>query len=153
MLYEPGVSRHRDEVVHAEALGKMDDLLTKGDNDGILTVMMRDVAGKSSEEISQLRSQPTWIGRLANAHTVPREFKADLGYTFDPERFGILTTPTMLLVGSESPATEHEDAEALAAAIPNAQVVVLDGQEDTAMYTAPDLLLRIVGDFLMDGSR
>ena len=104
----------------------------------------------SDADVSVLRAQPTWISRLANAHTVPRELRADRDYRFDPERFRELPMPTLLLLGSESRDVDRADAEALAAALPNASIAVLEGQGHTAMHTAPDLFIRIVGDFLSD---
>jgi pimeloyl-ACP methyl ester carboxylesterase len=128
----------------------MEDLLGKGDRDGVITVLMRDVVGMSDSDVSILRAQPAWIARLDNAHTVPRELRAARDYEFDATRFRELPMPTLLLLGSESPDADKFDAEMLAATLPHASIALLDGQGHQATQTAPDLFIRIVGDFLTD---
>jgi pimeloyl-ACP methyl ester carboxylesterase len=56
--------------------------------------------------------------------------------------------PTLFLVGGDSPAREHENAEAIAAALPDARVAVLPGQQHLAMYTAPDVFVAEIARFL-----
>jgi pimeloyl-ACP methyl ester carboxylesterase len=149
-LYEGGISSPRVDVYRPGVLAHMDDLMRQGDRDGVLTVLMQDVVGMSASDVSVLRAQPTWIGRLANAHTVPRELRSDCAYEFDAARFRELPMPTLLLLGSDSPPADKSDAETLAATLPNASIALLAGQGHAAMNTAPDLFIRIVGDFLTD---
>ena len=56
--------------------------------------------------------------------------------------------PTLFLVGGDSPARERENAEAIAAGLPDARVAVLPGQQHLAMYTAPEAFVAEVGRFL-----
>lgn len=86
--------------------------------------------------------------RLRNASTVPREIRATVRYSFEPERFGRMETSTLLLVGEDSAPRELETARAVAEALPAARVVVLPGQEHLAMYTAPELFVNEVVRFL-----
>ena len=69
-------------------------------------------------------------------------------YEADPERFRDLTTPTLLLLGGASPANVAAATHAVAAALPNAQTVVLPGQGHVAMDSAPDLFMTEVLQFL-----
>jgi hypothetical protein len=77
-------------------------------------------------------------GSVATTHTVPRECKVVVGYTFDPNRFRDMKTPTLLLVGSESPAPQHGIAATVHAAIAQSQVVLLPGEQHWAINTVPD---------------
>jgi hypothetical protein len=51
------------------------------------------------------------------------------------------------LDGSESPEFLRPSTAALAAALPNVTVAVLDGQQHTAMDTAPQLFADVVVEF------
>ena len=49
-----------------------------------------------------MRAAPAWEARLAVAHTIPRELRADRGLAFEPSRFRDLGVPTLLLQGGDS---------------------------------------------------
>ena len=117
--------------------------LNAGDVEGVLIGLLRDVAEMPPQDIEQLRSQrDAWAVRLGNARTVPRELRAYERYTFAPERFRGMRTPTLFWVGGDSPARELESATSIARALPSAQVLVLPGQAHTAMHSAPDVFVR-----------
>jgi pimeloyl-ACP methyl ester carboxylesterase len=97
-----------------------------------------------------VKSSPAWPLRLAISHTLPRELRADENYALDPQRFKDLRIPTLLLEGSDSRAFEKKGNEALAAALPDSRIVVLPGQKHIAMYTAPDLFLQEILEFLIE---
>ena len=61
-----------------------------------------------------------------------------------------MTTPTLLLVGGASLPRELVNARAIASALPNGVVAVLDGQQHIAMHTAPELFVKEVGRFLLE---
>ncbi len=111
--------------------------------------MFREVVEMPPEEIELLRSQrDAWAVRLANAPSMPRELRAEQRYTFEPERFRDMRTPTLLLVGGDSPPRELENAKGVAAALPDARVVILPGQQHAAMHTAPEVFVSEVVQFL-----
>ncbi|HSN78720.1 MAG TPA: alpha/beta hydrolase [Anaerolineae bacterium] len=64
-----------------------------------------------------------------------------------------MRTPTLLLVGGDSPFRKLDNAQAMSRALPNAQVVVMPGQQHIAMFTAPDLFVGEIIRFLDDRSR
>jgi pimeloyl-ACP methyl ester carboxylesterase len=70
------------------------------------------------------------------------------GYRFDAARFRALATPTLLLLGGDSPSFFRAATEVIAATVPASRTVVLPGQQHTAMDTAPELLVREVVAFL-----
>jgi pimeloyl-ACP methyl ester carboxylesterase len=147
ILYE-SVPVYGVGVLTLEQIERLDDLLQAKDLEGTLVTMLR-YEGMSVGEIEMLRSQPeAWARRVRNARTVPREERALTGYTFVPERYASMRTPTLLLVGAHSPPHEKESAEGLARALPDARIVVLSGQGHLAMYTAPQLFVQEVVRFL-----
>jgi pimeloyl-ACP methyl ester carboxylesterase len=148
VLYEGvplrGASLYRPGVV--ERLG---ELLKSGDAEGMLVAMYRDVVEMPSDEIALMRSQrDAWAIRLRNAPTLARELDAERRYTFDFGRFRNMRAPALLLVGSDSPPRELQNARGVADGLPDAQVVVLPGQQHAAMHTAPELFVREVTRFL-----
>lgn len=93
-------------------------------------------------------SLPSWPNRVAAAHTVVRETRAEDAYRFDPAKFASLAVPTLLLVGTESPPELLASTRPLADALPDGRVVEPAGQGHVAMLTAPDLFVTRVLDFL-----
>jgi pimeloyl-ACP methyl ester carboxylesterase len=150
VLYE-GVPLRGADAYPAGLLDRFDALLDAGDLDGVLTTMYRDLVGLPPPELELLRSQTdAWAVRLRNAPTLPREARAEQRYRFVSERFQSLYTPTLLLVGGESPEREHDNARAVALALSDARVVVLPGQQHVAMFTAPDLFVNEVLHFFTE---
>ena len=94
--------------------------------------------------------KPTWAMRLASAHAVPRESRADGRYRFEAQRFRALSTPTLLLAGGDSPALLKAATQVVAAALPNSRVAVMPGQQHIAMNTAPELFVKEVLTFLRE---
>ncbi|MCE3266567.1 MAG: alpha/beta hydrolase [Solirubrobacterales bacterium] len=82
------------------------------------------------------------------AHTIPREEQASSAYEFAPDRFKDLGTPTLFLRGGDSPPAFKAAAEAVAEALPDCRVVVMQGQGHAAMDTATELFAEEVLGFL-----
>lgn len=114
----------------------------------LITHYLED-AGLTPDEIEQVKSSPAWPARLATAHTLPREMRAEARYKFDAQRFRDLHTPTLLLLGGDSAQVFKESTETIKKALPNSRIAVMPGQQHIAMYTAPDLFLHEVLTFLI----
>jgi pimeloyl-ACP methyl ester carboxylesterase len=152
VLYE-GLVLDGSEGVPAGLVHRLQAMLEAGDGEAMLLAFLRDVAGVTEGELELLRAdEGAWARRLANAPTIPREMAAEAGYRFEPERFAGFLTPTLLLVGEESPAEEEGTARAVADALPEARVAVLAGQGHLAMYTAPEAFVAAVVDFAGEGA-
>jgi len=137
---QPGLSE--------KIIGRLGALSEAGDREGVLATFYREVAGMNPQEIELLRSSPAWQARMAAVGTLPREVRALGQYAFDPVRFRDLQTPTLLLLGGESPPSVKNAVETVAAALPHSRIAVLPGQKQVAMYTAPALFLQPVLAFL-----
>jgi pimeloyl-ACP methyl ester carboxylesterase len=87
---------------------------------------------------------------VATAHTLPRESRAEKEYRFDAQRFKDLHTPTLLLLGGDSPQFLKAATETIDTALPNSRIAVMPGQQHTAMYTAPDLFASELIRFLLE---
>ncbi len=109
---------------------------------------MAEVAGASPEQIGAMRAAPAWEARLAVAHTIPRELRADRGLAFEASRFRDLGVPTLLLQGGDSRDVFKAAVEMADAALPDSRVVVMPGQRHAAMDTGTDLFTGEVLGFL-----
>ncbi|TWP50663.1 alpha/beta hydrolase [Lentzea tibetensis] len=143
VLYEPGIGVPKP----GGFTDRMAELLAQNRRDEILTGLF-ELIEMPSEQQEIARSLPSWPGRVAAAHTVVRELRANDRYSFDAARFAELTTPTLLLAGGDSPPDETVSTEALAKALPNARVTTMAGQGHVAMLTAPRLFASEVLGFL-----
>ena len=148
VLYDPGIEVGGQEIYPHEVIERLEALLRKGDRDGVVTTTMREVAGLPPETVEYMRSQPAWQARVAAAHTIPRELRAVKAYRLDPERFGDLGMPTLLLSGGDSPAALRKAGAAVDETLPDSRIVVMAGHGHAAMDTATELFTTEVLRFL-----
>jgi pimeloyl-ACP methyl ester carboxylesterase len=148
ILYEPPISRSASDRSDDEVLERMQNFLAAGDREAVLTTFMREMVGKPPHEIELSKSMPPWPARVAAAHTLPREILALRRYSFEPHRFKAAASPTLLLLGGESPDHFRTAVHLLESVLANSKTVVLAGQQHAAMETAPELLAEAVSGFL-----
>ena len=148
VLYEPSMNVAGEELYSREVIDRLEALLDRGDRDGVVATTMREVAGLPPEAVAHLRSLPVWQARVAGAHTIPRELRANQAYRFDPQRFEVLGVPTLLLIGGDSPAAFEAAGKAVDEALPDSRIVVMPGQGHAAMDTGTDLFTAEVLRFL-----
>jgi pimeloyl-ACP methyl ester carboxylesterase len=146
ILYEPAPGF---SSVPSEDIERIDDLVARDECEEALVHAFRSF-GLTTEEVEQIRASPTWSARVAAAHTVAREVRAEEAYRVDPERFRNVATPALLLLGEESPDWAREGTERIRAALPDARVSVLNGQGHAAIMTAPELVAEEVARFLRE---
>jgi pimeloyl-ACP methyl ester carboxylesterase len=127
---------------------RMDALVGQGQREAALELMFREVVQMPDEEFTIYRALPAWPARIAAAHTITREVRAELGAVLDPAEAASMTVPTLLLVGGDSPEFLRADYETVAAALPDAQVIILDGQQHIAIDLIPEAFASHVLGFL-----
>jgi len=143
ILYEPPVG-----APSAGRAEEYEQLLAAGRDEEMLEIFLRENVRLPEAEMEALRQLPTWPARVAAAHTVPREMRVAETYQPDAARLASLRVPTLLLLGGDSPLFQQEATERLHLAIPASRLVILPGQQHSAMMTAPDLFVREVVAFL-----
>jgi pimeloyl-ACP methyl ester carboxylesterase len=152
VLYEPPI-RIAGSLYLPGTVERLQALLDAGELDSVVATFFREVVRAPEEELRMLRSLPNWPARVAAAHTIPRELRINDDYRFEQERFIAMRVPTLLLLGGSSPPMFKGAIEAVSAALPDARVAVIPGQQHAAMNTAPDLFLREVLGFFLEPSR
>jgi pimeloyl-ACP methyl ester carboxylesterase len=147
ILYEPPIPTGVP-LYPPNAPGRIQSLVDEGDLEAGLELFFREVVRMTDQQFENYRSLPAWPTRIALAPTIPRELVIDRAYQFRPERFTTFSTPTLLLLGGDSPPAFRQATDLLAAALPAGRVAVMPGQQHVAMDTAPDLFLAEVTRFL-----
>jgi pimeloyl-ACP methyl ester carboxylesterase len=153
VLYEPPIPPAGFHVYPPGIIERLQGLLDAGDREGVLVTFMTELVRMPKDELKLTLSMPAWPSRIAAAHTLPRELRAHEQYRFVAERFRAMTTPTLLLIGGDSPEHVKTSTLTLNAAFPESRIVILPGQQHVAMETAPDLLAREVLKFLTEQGR
>jgi pimeloyl-ACP methyl ester carboxylesterase len=148
VLYEPPITIAGQQLYPPENIEPLEGLLVAGDREGVLAAFMMEINRMPAEQFALMRSLPSWPARVAAVHTLPRELRAQQAYQFEAARFMNMTTPTLLLLGGDSPPFYKTAVEAVHAALPDSRIVVLPGQQHIAMDTAPELFVREVVGFL-----
>jgi pimeloyl-ACP methyl ester carboxylesterase len=124
--------------------------LQVGERDKALLIFLREIVGIPQNEMDILRSIPSWSSRVAAAHTIPREEASVDSTILKPERFSHMETPTLLLLGGDSPSFFRAAIETLEKSILNSRIAIMSGQRHAAMDTAAELFLRKVIGFLTE---
>ncbi len=108
--------------------------------------------GVPSFAIGLMRFLPAWSKLKSAAPTLPYDYAVmdvtQEGKSLRAERWSSVTIPTMCSVGGKSPAWMHHGMEALAQALPNAELRVLDGQTHVVK---PKVLAPLLTEFFTGG--
>ena len=150
ILYEPSIYGEGESGVPPELLDRLDALLASGEREGVVTTVMAEIAELSRHEIEVSKASPAWLGRVAAAHTLPREIRAEETYRLSADRVDELSIPVLLLLGSDSPPFYGRAIARLQEILPNSRTLELPGQQHIAMDTGPDLLVSVVLAFWRD---
>lgn len=147
ILYEPpipvGLPMYPEYVP-----GMMQSLIQQGKKEEALILFFKEAVKMPEDEFVAYRKLDMWKKRVQIAHTVLREIIIDKEYEFIPEKFNHMTTPTLLLLGGDSPPLFTNAIELLNKTIPNSNVVVMPNQQHVAMDMDPDLFIKKVTEFL-----
>jgi len=150
ILYEPPVHTDVKENYPSDAVDRMNSYLQVGESDKALLIFLQEIVRIPQNEINILRCLPSWSSRVATAHTLPREEASVKSYILNPQRFSHMETPTLLLLGGDSPSSFRAAIEALKKFILNSRIAIMPGQRHAAMDTAPGLFSSEVIGFLTE---
>jgi pimeloyl-ACP methyl ester carboxylesterase len=132
----------------AVVMNRITRLLAEGERDGVVEALFRAVLDVSDEDMAALRSAPSWAGRVAAAHTLPREILGETRARLVPEQAARIGVPVLLVTGEESSDPAKAEADRVAAALPDARQLVLAGQQHIADILDPDTFAKHLLEFL-----
>jgi pimeloyl-ACP methyl ester carboxylesterase len=122
--------------------------MARGDRDAALSTFLAGIVGMSDAALDAYRRDPVWPARVAAAHTILREIEAEATPEASIEALAGVRQPVLLILGSISRSPFRIGTDALAAALPHAEVVAIDGAAHAAHHTHADEFVRVVERFL-----
>ena len=144
VLYEPsmGVPYPSGSIERIEAA------LARGDHDAAIVAVLVDILEITDEEIDGFAREPA-VARAPRRRPdhparVPRRGRLGLR----PGQFDAVTAETLFLAGSDSVPVVTQATERAAAAIPDAQIRVLQGHGHFAHKTDPTMVTAIIKRFI-----
>ena len=102
-------------------------MVAEGRRGDAVEFFMAKVVGMPPEFVAQAHTAPFWAGQEAIAHTLAYDARIMGDYSLPTERAALVKAPTLVIAGTAIP-WMRQPAEALAAAIPDGHVRVLEGQ-------------------------
>ena len=149
VLYEPPLPV--GGLIAGENLPPYVRAIEDGDPDRALELGLARFPRLPAETITGLRTSRGWPRLRAMAKSWIRELEAMDALSADVEPYRALSFPSMLLVGELSPEHPMLDASrALAEVLPGVRVEWLLGQGHGAMRAAPEMVARLIREFLAE---
>ncbi|CAG0970273.1 Proline iminopeptidase [Anaerolineales bacterium] len=148
ILYEPPMLQEQQSPQRAALLDRMEEMLVKGEHEQVVVTLLRDMMNVPQAMIDRVKALPNWSDQVASTHTIPRELRQSHCYAPDLTALKQIKIPVLFMLGSNSPAFFRQTTETLQTHLPNSQVVVLEGQQHSAMLTAPELFANEIIRFL-----
>lgn len=116
-------------------------------------LFFREEGRLDDEGLAMLKTLPDWEAMVPLAPICVREWDAILDAHLSVDRYRHVSTPTLLLAGSENLDHPSMATASLAATLPDARVAVLDGHAHMAHRGDPALVADEVSTFLEDACR
>lgn len=149
VLYEPPLPA--GGLIAGENLAPYVGAVAEGDLDKALEFGLAAYPHMPAAEIIALRTSRAWPRLRVLAKSWIRELEAMDAQSADLTHYRTLSCPSMLLVGSVSPEHPMQDAaRALAQVLPGVRVERLPGQGHSAMRAAPEMVARLIREFLSE---
>ena len=129
-------------------LDEMRRRLAAGEPAAALDAFLSAVVGMSPEALDAYHREPVWPARVAATHTIVREVEAESSTAASLDALAHVDVPVLLILGSASRDPFRIGTDALAARLPTARVVVIEGAAHAAHHTHPDAFVAVVESFL-----
>ncbi|HSL75356.1 MAG TPA: alpha/beta hydrolase [Candidatus Limnocylindrales bacterium] len=140
----PGV-RYGDSAL-VDELTALDDAGRPAD---VLETFLRRVVGMDDAAIAAYRADPVWPLRVAAAHTIPRELRAEgRSGAAGLEALAGVRQPVLQVLGGESKSEFAEATAALDDALVDGRIVVIPGARHAAHHTHPEALIEAIDTFV-----
>jgi pimeloyl-ACP methyl ester carboxylesterase len=107
---------------------ELSDLVATGQRDRAIELFLTRGADLPADMVAGMRTQPFWPGLEAIAQTLAYEAAVVGPGPVPAERLAAITAPSLVILGSASPARMQTAAAAVAAAVPGARLLALRGQ-------------------------
>ena len=147
VLYEPPL-RWAERGDPAGLVDRIHTLVEDGQHEAAAELFFREEGRQADEGLAFLKTLPEWEPMVALAPICVREWDAILDAHLSVDQYRELSTPTLLLAGSENLDHPSMATEALSSGLPDVHTVVLDGHGHMAHRTDPTRVADEVRTFL-----
>jgi pimeloyl-ACP methyl ester carboxylesterase len=143
-LWEPpfvpeGVRRPPEDQV-----SQYETMIAEGRRGDAVEYFMTKVIGMPAEVVAGARTQPWWAATEALAHTLAYDARIMGDYSIPKDLAASVKVPTIVIAGGADFPWMRQTAETLAAALPDAQVRILEGQGHDV---DPGVLAPVLAEF------
>lgn len=145
VLYEPPLMESIDLAV----VSRMEEMIKHGDREQALVTFLQEIVTISPSEVAAMKARSSWPSLVVSIPSSIRQVRALADYRFDWKRLEMLSTPTLLLGGSESAAHFRRAIDALRHSLPHSSLVIFKGQQHNAMDNVPQQFSEVVTRFLL----
>jgi pimeloyl-ACP methyl ester carboxylesterase len=131
----------------ADAPARMAELVDSGRPGDAVAMFQRDVIGLPPPVTEQMRQSPMWASLEAMARSVVYDTTITSEFSTPTPAMAAVTTPTLVMVGAATWPGLRGSAEALAALLPAATFLAVEGGEnhDIPVDTTADALREFLG--------
>ena len=143
-VYEPPYIVDDTRVRPAGMRERVTDLIEAGRQSDAVKLFLAEGPQIPQETIAQMQLDPMWASMEAIAHTLLYDLATVGDMVLPRARLADIEIPVLALCGGDSPAWARNTVAAIAALLPNARLVSLDGQTHGA---ADDVLVPVLVRF------
>ncbi|MEV6906802.1 alpha/beta hydrolase [Amycolatopsis sp. NPDC051071] len=132
----------------ADLFDRVRALIADGNRDDAAELFLVEAAATPAEIVKGMRDDPFWAWFTGLAHTLPYDLAlCGPGNGLPDGRLAKIAAPTLVMDGGEGDAWLRAAARAVAAAIPGARHVTVEGQDHGVLHQ-PDALRGPLTEFL-----
>lgn len=131
-----------------ELLARIAVSVEQGDPERATAIFFEEEVGLPEEAMASLKTTAEWAEMVSLSWTFVREWEALHDAALSVERFSEISSPTLLLGGTETRNHPSFAITELEQILPDATIARLEGQGHLAHQTAPELVAAEVRSFL-----
>jgi pimeloyl-ACP methyl ester carboxylesterase len=144
VLYEPSFGL----TYPPGSIEAIETSVAAGDEETAMHAALVETGAMTDDEFATFKATPRWATVLAVVPTLARECRVEQSWEYQPGQFDGITAPTLLLTGSDTDPAIAELTRRAAAAIPDAQIRVLDGHGHFAYKADPASVAAIIRSWI-----
>jgi pimeloyl-ACP methyl ester carboxylesterase len=146
-LWEPPFILDKDRRPPTDQVERYNEMIAQGRRGDAVEYFMTSVVGLPPEFVADARTQPWWSGQEAVAHTLAYDATIMGDYSLPVGRAASVRAPTLVIAGGSDFPWMRETAQALADALPDGHIRVLEGQGHNV---DPAVLAPALAEFFLE---
>jgi pimeloyl-ACP methyl ester carboxylesterase len=127
-LWEPPFVLDETKRPPSDQVERYEEMIAEGRRGDAVEYFMTKVIGMPAEMVAGMRGQPWWPAQEALAHTLAYDARIMGDYSLPVDAAASVKVPTIVVAGGADFPWMRDTAEALAEALPDGQVRLLEGQ-------------------------